>query len=134
MKLLLDTQCWLWMQASPERLNDQAHNLLTDAGVELVLSAASSWEIAIKYALGKLPLPERPEQYLPQRLRDDGIEPLPITHTHALRVAALPAHHRDPFDRLLISQAQCERLPLLTADRLLTTYDVEIIWAGEASV
>jgi PIN domain nuclease of toxin-antitoxin system len=130
MKLLLDTQCWLWMQASPDRLADEAREMLADGGVELALSAASSWEIAIKYALGKLLLPEPPGRYVPRRLRDDGIEPLAVTHIHALRVAELPQLHRDPFDRLLIAQAQCERLPLLTADRLLAGYEVETIWAA----
>jgi PIN domain nuclease of toxin-antitoxin system len=130
MKLLLDTQCWLWMQASPERLSDEAVRLVADSGVELALSAASSWEIAIKYALGKLSLPEPPAHYVPRRLRDDGIEALPITHVHALRVAELPAHHRDPFDRLLVAQAQCEQLPLVTTDHQLTSYDIETIWAG----
>jgi PIN domain nuclease of toxin-antitoxin system len=127
MKLLLDTQCWLWMQASPERLSEQARELVSDTAIELALSAVSSWEIAIKYALGKLPLPEPPAGYVPRRLRDDGIEPLAITHVHTLRVAQLPQLHRDPFDRLLVAQTQCERLTLLTVDRLLTSYNIETI-------
>lgn len=130
MRLLLDTQCWLWMRAEPERLSQQARGLLVDGSTELLLSAASSWEIAIKYALGKLPLPEPPARYVPDRLREDGIEPLPVTHVHALRVADLPLHHRDPFDRLLVAQARSEGLPLLTADPLIRRYDVEIIWTG----
>lgn len=130
MRLLLDTQCWLWMRVSPERLSERARELIVEAQVPLLLSAASSWEMSIKYALGKLPLPEPPAAYVPKRLREDGITGLAVTHAHALRVAELPAHHRDPFDRLLVAQAQCDRLTLLTADRVLTGYDVEIVWAG----
>lgn len=130
MTLLLDTQCWLWMQAEPERLNEKTRELLVDPSQELALSAASSWEIAIKYALGKLPLPSTPGRYVPERLRADGIRPLPVSHVHALRVADLPLHHRDPFDRLLVAQAQCEQLTLVSADRILNRYDVELHWAG----
>jgi PIN domain nuclease of toxin-antitoxin system len=72
-KLLLDTQCWLWMQAEPARLRAEARDLLLDPGNDLFLSAASSWEIAIKYALGKLPLPEPPSTYVPSRLRSSGV-------------------------------------------------------------
>lgn len=131
MRLLLDTQCWLWMRTAPERFSAGARELLIDGDTELLLSAASSWEIAIKYALGKLPLPEPPAHYVPGRLREDSIEPLAVTHVHALRVAELPHHHRDPFDRLLVAQALSERVPLLTADPLIRRYDVELVWAVE---
>ena len=92
-----------------------------------LFSAASGWEIAIKYALGKLPLPEPPDQYVPDRMQSSGVDALPIRMEHALRVAQLPAHHRDPFDRLLIAQAQIERVPLLTADSQLSLYDVALL-------
>lgn len=91
-------------------------------------SAASSWEIAIKYSLGKLLLPEAPDIFVSPRLIRDGITPLPIEHIHVLHVASLPWHHRDPFDRLLISQAQMHRMPILTVDRQLNAYDVELLW------
>ncbi len=97
---------------------------------ELYLSAASSWEISIKSALGKLPLPEPPAQYVPKRMAAQGIRPLPITHTHALAVSDLPVHHSDPFDRLLIAQAQLEGMVLLTADSAFKPYGVEIVWCG----
>ena len=127
MKLLLDTQCWLWMQAEPARLRAETRELLLDPGNELFLSAASSWEIAIKYALGKLPLPEPPSTYVPSRLRSSGVIGLPIEHAHALHVGSLPPHHRDPFDRLLIAQAQVEGLPIMTADRALALYAVTVV-------
>jgi PIN domain nuclease of toxin-antitoxin system len=129
-KALLDTQCWLWWLADPDLLNREAHRAIADQRNALFLSAASSWEIAIKVGLGKLRLPQPPDKYVPQRLADQGMSPLPIEHAHALNVANLPPHHRDPFDRLLVSQAQLERLALLTADPQLLAYDVAVIWAG----
>lgn len=129
MRILLDTECWLWSLATPERLNEGARGLIVDPANELYLSAASSWEIAIKYGIGKLPLPEPPETYVPSRMLAQGVQSLPIEHTHALGVANLPEHHRDPFDRLLISQAQVEGLSLLTADRIIRKYKVTVIWA-----
>lgn len=95
----------------------------------MLLSAASSWEIAIKYALGRLPLPEPPGEYVPDRMRTSGVIPLPVEHSHALGVATLPLHHGDPFDRLLIAQAQAEAIPILTADREFDSYDVEVLRA-----
>lgn len=130
MRLLLDTQCWLWMQTTPDRLGDRGLELVGDSAHELVLSAASSWEIAIKYALGKLPLPLPPAQYVPDRMRHSGVAALPVSHIHALRVAELPAHHCDPFDRMLVAQAQCDGLTLLTADPLLRRYEVPMEWVG----
>ncbi len=127
MRILLDTQCWLWMAASPERLSARARKLVETTEHELLLSAASAWEIAIKHALGKLRLPEPPARYVPKRLETMRTVPLPIEHGHALRVASLPPHHRDPFDRMLVAQAQIEDLPILTADPVFTRYDVEVI-------
>jgi PIN domain nuclease of toxin-antitoxin system len=125
-RILLDTQCWLWMQASPRRFSRASLDLLDDPENELVFSAASSWEIAIKYALGRLPLPERPSVYVPDRMASSGVLPLSVGHAHALHVATLPSHHRDPFDRLLIAQAQILGLRILTADDAFEPYDVEI--------
>ncbi len=130
MKILIDTSCWLWSLTDPEHLNKEARELLSDPAQTLFLSAASSWEIAIKAALGKLRLPEAPEKYIPSRMTAFSIHGLPVEHTHALRVFGLPAHHRDPFDRILIAQAQTEALTILTADRVFAAYDVATIWAA----
>ncbi|HEX2132104.1 MAG TPA: type II toxin-antitoxin system VapC family toxin [Actinophytocola sp.] len=129
MNLLLDTQAWLWLQVTPERLNGEATALVEDLRTRLFLSAASSWEISVKYGLGKLPLPVPPAEYVPVRMRDNGVRGLPVTHRHALHVATLPPHHRDPFDRMLIAQAQLEDLTVLTADRRFEKYDVPVRWA-----
>jgi len=126
MRFLVDTQCWLWLQASPERLLPEVVSLLEDPANDLLLSAASSWEVAIKYALGKLPLPEPPARYVPARMAASGTRGLAVEHAHALRVAELPTHHRDPFDRLLIAQAQIEKLVLVTVDRQFERYEVRI--------
>lgn len=130
MRILLDTQCWLWWFLEPDRLSRGASNLLTDGSHEVLFSAASSWEIAIKCAAGKLKLPEPPERYVPDRLADQGMQALPVQQAHALHVASLPRIHADPFDRLLVAQAQIERLRLLTADPEILRYDVETIWAS----
>ena len=129
MKLLLDTECWLWSLASPERLGKEALAVLADGRNEVYLSAASSWEIAIKWALGKLELPEPPDAYVPARLRSSSVTPLAIEHSHALGVARLEQHHRDPFDRILIAQAIVEAVPILTADPVFAHYPIERIEA-----
>ena len=129
MRILLDTQCWLWMSLAPERLSSRGRALVEDTGNILYLSAASAWEIAVKHALGKLGLPEPPEAYVPRRMTALGVQPLAIEHSHALRVAVLPPHHRDPFDRLLVAQALLEDLPILTADPAIALYGVDTIAA-----
>ena len=129
MRILLDTHCWLWMQVDPDRFSNASRRIIEDPDNELLLSAASSWEIAIKYRLGKLPLPEPPGAYVPARMQTSGTMPLPVTQDHALHVAQLPSHHRDPFDRLLVSQALLERLVLLTADPQFEPYDAELFRA-----
>lgn len=129
MRILLDTHCWLWLQVSPDRLAPVVHDLLVEPENELYLSVASAWEIAVKWSLGKLPLPAPPAEYVPSRLERQGVAALPVELRHALRVAALPRHHRDPFDRLLIAQAQLDDLYLLTADHALGVYDdTRFLW------
>lgn len=126
MKLLLDTHVFLWLQTDPDRLGEHLQ-LVEDGRNALLLSAASSWEIAIKYQLGKLPLPEVPDRYVPQRMRWIGAEAVPIEHAHALAVARLPTLHRDPFDRLLVAQASLLELTLVTADPAVADYPATTI-------
>jgi PIN domain nuclease of toxin-antitoxin system len=129
-RVLLDTHVWLWWFLEPDRLGGKAKALIGRTGTTPVLSAASSWEIAIKHALGKLKLPEPPSRYVPSRLGAQGMRSIAVEHAHALRVATLPRHHDDPFDRLLIAQAQIERMPVLTADARFLPYEVDVLWAG----
>lgn len=118
------------MQAEPEKLGAQARALIEDDGTELLFSAASVWEIAIKAGVGKLELPERVSTYVPSRIQSSGVSPLVISHAHAAGVADLPHHHRDPFDRLLIAQALSEGVPILSSDAQLDPYDSERIAAS----
>jgi len=128
-RILLDTQCWLWMAVTPERLSKRARMQVEENSQELYLSAASAWEIAIKYSIGKLPLPMSAEEYVPSRAAALRTVPLPIAQAHALHVATLPFHHHDPFDRLLIAQAQIEDLSIMTSDPKFAAYDVATIRA-----
>lgn len=129
MKILLDTHCWIWMTASPERFSHPVLEMLTDSGNRLFFSAVSAWELAIKFQLGKLRLPMPLEEWVPSRMKATGVESLQIAHVHGLLAGRLPPHHRDPFDRLLIAQARIERLPLLTADGKIRQYDIKVIEA-----
>ncbi|MSP61348.1 MAG: type II toxin-antitoxin system VapC family toxin [Myxococcales bacterium] len=129
MKLLLDTHVWLWMQTKPARLSARARKLIVSPDTEALLSVASLWEIAIKYQIGRLPLPKPPSDFVPERLARQNVGVLPIRPEHAFRVAELPFLHRDPFDRLLIAQAQVEAIAVVTVDPEFRRYDVEVIRA-----
>ncbi len=128
MRLLLDSHVWLWACTTPERLAEPARAAIESA-TELGLSVVSIWEIAIKHAVGRLPLPAGPAG-----LRDEllalGATELTICAEHAMRAAALPLVHRDPFDRMLVAQAEVERMTLVTADELVRAYGGQILWAG----
>jgi PIN domain nuclease of toxin-antitoxin system len=129
-RLLLDTQVFLWLLAEPDRLGEHIGSV-EDPSDELFLSAASSWEIAIKTQLGRLHLPEDPKWYVPDRMRAIGAEPLPIEHNHALAVSELPSLHRESFDRILVAQARGLRLTILTADVNIARYEVETLLVGQ---
>ena len=131
MKLLLDTQVWLWMRNAPARLTAKARRILTDERNELVLSAATPWEIALKVAIGKLRLPCTVEEFVASRGVATRVLPLPITQLHAVESAALPQHHRDPFDRVLVAQARLESLRLVSTDHVFESYDVDVVWAHQ---
>jgi PIN domain nuclease of toxin-antitoxin system len=129
-KLLLDTHCWLWWFAQPERLSEEAIAHIVDETNEVWFSVASIWEMGIKVALGKLPLPEQIDRYVASRMVQLGTRSLEITGSHALKASALPLHHRDPFDRMLIAQAQLQDMTLVSADEVFRQYEVSTIWAA----
>lgn len=130
MKLLLDTQCWLWWFSQPERLSEEAINQIADETNQIWFSVASVWEIGIKVSIGKLPLPEKIDDYISTRMIQLGARSLEITASHALQASALPLFHRDPFDRMLIAQSQIEGMTLVSADSMFDRYDVSVIWAA----
>lgn len=122
MRLLLDTHVVLWWLADSEELSDETKDLL-DAEPSVYVSAVSAWEVAIKQELGKL---EGPAD-LAERVRDSQFAGLPITAGHGVRAGRLPSVHRDPFDRLLVAQAQTEGMTLATRDAWIPKYDVQVL-------
>jgi PIN domain nuclease of toxin-antitoxin system len=125
--VLVDTHVWLWMLTSPDRLSSAARRAVASPSNDVFVSAASAWEIAIKHQLGRITLPEPPAKYVPAKIVASGCTALPIEVGHTLRAGALPQHHRDPFDRLLVAQAQAMSIPLVTSDRAIAPYAVERI-------
>ncbi len=121
MKLLLDTHLLLWAAQGSAKLPAEAHDLIVEPGTELVVSAASLWEITIKNGLGRADFQVDPH-LLRRSLLENGYAELPVTGAHAVEVGLLPLLHGDPFDRILIAQARVERISLLTADRTLARY------------
>jgi PIN domain nuclease of toxin-antitoxin system len=127
MKALLDTHAFLWAIVSDRRLSRRAEQIYTGPN-DLWLSVASVWEMLIKARAGKLPLPEPAGPYLVKELAKNKIRVLPIQLDHVLRIESLPLHHRDPFDRILVSQSLVENLPLVSADPVFESYSVNLIW------
>lgn len=128
MRLLLDTHTFLWVVTDDPALSKPARERILTAENEVWLSAASAWEIAIKFGLGKLPLPEEPDRYLPRVREASGIELLPIGEAEVCQIHRLPPIHRDPFDRLLVAQANCHGLVIVTDDPLIQRYPVQTTW------
>lgn len=128
MKLLLDTHAFLWWNEANPRLSRRAHRLISDPDNRLYLSVVSAWEIVLKAAIGKLKLPSSAAVYIPARLAHYGIEALPLALNHVFAADNLPMHHCDPFDRMLVAQAQVERLPILTHDPQIRRYSTETVW------
>lgn len=128
MRVLLDAHVFIWWVLDMPNLSDASREILGDGGNEVLFSAASGYEIAFKADQGRLALPEPPSEYVRSRLAAYGFESLDVELSHALRAATLPRIHGDPFDRMLVAQAQIEGLPILTADPVIGRYDVETIW------
>ena len=127
MKYLIDTKVFLWMQAEPEKLGPRTVEMLAQGTNEFYLSAASAWEIAIKYRLGRVVLPNRPTRYVPQRVAASRMIDLPISIGHALGVSELDDGLTDPVDRMLVSQAKAHRMRLVTADPIFGDNDSEVL-------
>lgn len=126
MRLLLDTRVLIWALVEPDRLGGDLRSILEDPSQEVLFSAASIWEISIKAALGRADFQVAPQEILSAAL-DTGFQELPVRAAAALQVAALPHHHRDPFDRLLVAQALTEPARLYTADAALAPYSELVV-------
>jgi PIN domain nuclease of toxin-antitoxin system len=131
MRLLLDTHAWIWaVDPTTGTLDDEPRKLIEDGANEVLFSVASAWEIAIKHVLRKIVLPAAPEFFVPEQVAVASMTWLPVLPLHALRVASIPQHHRDPFDRLLIAQALIEDLVVVTSDSHFATYGVQVVPAS----
>jgi PIN domain nuclease of toxin-antitoxin system len=127
-RFLLDTCTFLWIVGGARELSPRARAAFADPANDVLLSAASAWEIAVKHRLGKLPLPSRPDAFVPAQRAAHGIEPWPVDEEAALHVAMLPDLHRDPFDRMLVAQAIVAGLIVLTPDEAILQYAVRTLW------
>ena len=128
MRILLDTHTFLWFIEGNPRVSPLAIRMIEDRQNDRLLSYISLWEIAIKASIGKLPLHEPFETLIPSELRRNRIDVVGITIEHLNRVIALPLHHRDPFDRMLVAQAMVEGVPILGADENFDAYGVQRLW------
>lgn len=128
MRVLLDTHAFLWWVEDAPALSKRARSAISNPANECLVSLASCWEMAIKLSLGRLRLPGAIERFIPEQLSVNAFRQLEISIRHVARVATLPFHHRDPFDRLLAAQALEEGCPIVSADRSFRAYGVRRIW------
>lgn len=128
MNILLDTCTFLWIITGDKKLSVRAREIFINPENEIYLSAVSAWEISIKHSLGRLPLPEKPEQFIPTQRKRHGIKTLLLDEESALYSARLPLLHNDPFDRMLVCQAIVNSMTIMTPDDLLSKYHVKTIW------
>ncbi len=128
MRILLDTQAFLFATLETRRFSDHAMSRMSSSDSELLLSDVSCWEVAIKVAIGRLSIEGDITQFFDEQAREMRLTPLPISRAHVLYVATLPLHHRDPFDRLLVAHSLHERVPLVSNDHKLDDYGIERIW------
>jgi PIN domain nuclease of toxin-antitoxin system len=127
-RYLADTHALLWWAEDSSRLSRRARSVFARADSEILFSVASSWELSIKLALGRVKLSTPLDEFLHVELPRQAVDVFPIDTRHVVRTAGLPPHHRDPFDRMLIAQALVEDIPVLTADPLFTRYGVDVVW------
>lgn len=128
MKLLFDTHAFLWWESEPEKLSPTALVLCEDKSNQLLLSVVSVWEMQIKIQLGKLKLKKSLKEIIERQLSENDLKILSVELNHALTLKDLDNHHKDPFDRLIISQAKVEKLAIISGDKVISRYDIEVIW------
>ena len=128
MRLLLDTHAFLWFITDDRLLSAKAKSLIVDSTNEINVSPATYWEVAIKVSIGKYPLHVPFEQFFTEGIEGNSLTILPMEIRHAHELAALPFHHRDPFDRMIIAQAIVERIPVVSVDPAFDSYSVTRLW------
>lgn len=128
MRILLDTHVFLWLIAEPDKLSKRAIELIEDSSIPIFLSAVSVWEIVVKHSKGRLPLSEDPSALIPKMRTIYQISSLALTEDSAAIGYRLPWHHQDPFDRMLVSQAIAEQMAIMTADRAIRQYPIQVVW------
>ncbi|MGQ0657928.1 MAG: type II toxin-antitoxin system VapC family toxin [Chromatiales bacterium] len=128
MRVLLDTHAFLWLVTDDSRLSRKSRSVFLDDRNDILISAVTGFEIAVKYSLGKLELSQRPDLFIAERIAANALTVLPLAMGHGIAVGSLPFHHRDPFDRLLIAQALIEQIPVLSNDKVFNSYGVKRIW------
>lgn len=128
MKYLIDTHIFLWMISSPEKLSLKVTKIIENKNNILFLSVASCWEVVIKYMIKKLTLPESPDIYIPKQVKENSITFLSIDYRYTLNILNIPEHHKDPFDRIIISQSIIDNIPIISKDSVFDLYDVQVIW------
>ena len=127
-RYLIDTHVFLWWITDSQEITQRVRAIIENEDNEILLSAASGWEIAIKTRLGRLRLPKKPDAFVLQQMTLNNITPLAVTMAHALYVHNLPDIHRDPFDRLLVAQSLLENAPIITRDAEIARYQVKVVW------
>lgn len=128
MKYLLDTHTFLWAIGEPENLSKKVLEIIENTDNEIFTSVVNTWEICIKYSIGKLNLKKDPEKFILDEINEAGFQILDIKLNHLFPLTRLPDFHKDPFDRLLIAQSQIEGLPILSNDPLIKKYKTKVIW------
>lgn len=128
MSVLIDTHAFIWATAGEDTLSEKAKSFLNDPSEVIFFSAASAWEIAIKWSRGGLDLPTDPTIFVPESLAASGYSLLAVNLRDACAVSGLPFHHKDPFDRLLIAQAKGNGLRIFSSDPVFKRYDVDVFW------
>ncbi|RLB75244.1 MAG: type II toxin-antitoxin system VapC family toxin [Deltaproteobacteria bacterium] len=128
MRYLLDTHTFLWMAADPGRLSEKVRVLVQEANCKLYLSAASGWEVALLSMLKHIELPDKPQRFIPEAMQRLHIVPIPISFTTAISAAMLPLIHRDPFDRIMVAEAEKEKMIVLTKDPAFAKYGIQTFW------
>ena len=128
MNVLLDTCTFLWVITDADELSDKARELFVKPDNDVYLSVVSEWEMAVKYKLGRLPLPENPQQYIPDQREKHAIASLSLDEESALHIIRLPEIHKDPFDRMIVSQALIHGFAIVTPDEFIHQYPARVIW------